>query len=247
MRHFLRILSAIFAAASTLSLAGCDDGHVDDPVYHNTEDSYTVEITGTFQSLDTWNGTYSVAAACFDGTNNYTLTQKVIPASVGNTEHTVRLTNVPTQAQTVEIAVVNSLRKRIATIYSYKIPEGQRYSDTIKLDVGTLNAGMFGAINQFVFQGSATNCSRCHSASRPAAGLDLSTENAYASLVNVPATKAPDQMRVEPGNAANSFLYKVISQGDDNVSYSHTGLFADEAYQPFLDIVKAWIDGGAKE
>lgn len=247
MRHIIYILSVIFATALALNLVGCDDGHVDDPVYHHTSDSYTVEITGVFKSIDTWNGTYAIAAACFDGTNNYTLTQKVIPSSAGDTEQSIRLSNVPTNAKTVEIAVVNTLRKRIATLYSYEIPEDQRYSDIIELDVGTLNVGMFGAINQCVFQGSATNCSRCHAASRPAANLDLSAEHAYNNLINVQATKDDALKRVMPGDATNSFLYKVIAEGDEKVGYSHVGLFADDAYKPFIDIIKAWIDGGAKE
>lgn len=240
-------MSVLLVGGALSCLTGCDDGHVDDPVYVNTDDSYTVEMTGTFQSLNTWNGTYSVAVACFDGESDYSLLQKVLPSSQEATTQVLKLSNVPTNAKTVEIAVVNTLRKRIATIYSYEIPEHQRYSDPIKIDVGTLNVGMFGAINQFVFQGTGTNCSRCHSSARATANLDLSADNAYSNLVGVPASSDATQTRVIPGDAEHSFLYKVITIGDENVSYPHAGLFTNETYATFLDIIKSWIEGGAQE
>ena len=241
------IICVFFATVGAWSLSSCDDGHVDDPVYSNTNDSYNVQIIGTFKSLNTWNGTYSVAAACFDDESNYSLIQKVLPSSTNDTVQVLKLSNVPTNAKTVEIVVANTLRKRIATLYSYEIPENQRFSDTIMINVGTLNVGMFGSINQFIFQGSGTNCSRCHSSERATANLDLTAEHAYSNLVGVASEKDKTKTRVIPGDAENSFLYKVISEGDENVGYSHVGLFADDAYAPFLDIIKSWIDGGAKE
>ena len=248
MKHPYRIIMrTVLCATVAWSMCSCDDGHVDDPVFENTEDSYNVEITGKFQSLNTWRGTYSVAAACFNDESNYSLIQKVLPSSTEDTVQVLKLSNVPINAKTVEIVVTNTLRKRIATLYSYPIPYNQRYSDTIKIDVGTLNVGMFGSINQFIFQGTGTNCARCHSAERPTANLDLTAAHAYNSLVNAPAEKDPSKLRVKPGDAEGSFLYKVISEGDENVGYSHVGLFTDDTYAPFLDIIKAWIDGGAKE
>lgn len=240
--------SIIIMVALSLSFVSCDDGHVDDPVYDDHSETYTVQITGTFKSLNTWIGTYSVAAACFDEENAYSLIQKVLPSTAtDSTMEVLTLAGVPTRTKTVEIALVNSLRKRIATLYSYNIPEDQRYADTIKIDVGTLNVGMFGAINQFIFQGTGTNCSRCHSSERAAANLDLSKENAYSHLVGVQSTKDTSKTRVVSGDADNSFLYKVITEGDENVGYSHPGLFADDKYAPFIDIIKEWINGGAKE
>ena len=234
--------------ALSQSLISCDDGHVDDPVFTYDDESYTIQITGTFKSLKTWTGSYSVAAACFDGESDYSTIQKVLPsASTDSTVETLTISSVPTNSKTVEIAVVNTLRKRIATLYSYEIPENQRYDDTIKIDVGTLNVGMFGTIDQFIFQGTGTNCSRCHNNADGAGHLDLTTANAYASLVGVNAYKDATQTRVLPGDADHSFLYKVITEGDENVGYSHPGLFTEEQYSVFLDIIKSWINGGAKE
>ena len=228
-------------------MASCDDGHIDDPVYNGGSATYTAQVTGTFQSVGTWAGSYSVALACFNGESNYSLLQTVIPASAEGENQVLTLTNIPTETKTIEVAIVNVLRKRIATLYSYNIPADQHLNDTIKLNVGNLNVGMFGAINQFIFQGQATNCARCHSGAAPAADLDLSLANAYRNLVGIQATKDNTKTRVVAGNAQESFLYKVIAEGDANVGYSHPGLFADENYAPFVEIIKNWINAGARE
>ena len=248
--HSMKKSITFIAALCTLgmSFTACDDGHVDDPVYEHTSDGYQVQITGTFKSLDTWTGAYSVVAGAFDDESEYSLIQKVLPSSAtDSTTEVITLSNVSIDSKTLEIAVVNTLRKRIATIYSYDIPENQRLGDTIKINVGTLNVGMFGTIDQFIFQGTGTNCSRCHSSAEGAGHLDLTSANAYASLVGKTAYKDSTQTRILPGDAEGSFLYKVITQGDEHVSYSHQGLFTDEKYAAFLDIIASWINGGAKE
>ena len=240
----------LFATLCTICLlsTSCDDGHIDDPVFDYCSDGYNVQITGTFKRLDTWTGNYSVVAAAFNDESEYSLIQKVLPsAATDSTTEVVSLSNVSAHAQTIEIAVVNTLRKRIATIYSYPIPNNQHPDDTIKINVGELNVGMFGAINHFIFQGTGTNCARCHSTADGAGHLDLTAENAYASLVNVAAYKDNTQTRVIPFDAANSFFYKVIKDGDESISYSHTGLLTEDKYAVFLDIIAAWINGGAKE
>lgn len=233
-------------ALLAMTLTSCDDGHVDDPVYEDTTDYYTAEITGTFKSLHTWTGDYSVAAACFDGSSPYSVTQQVLPSSSNDsTSKTLILTQIPVKAKTIEIAVVNILRKRIATIYSYSIPETQSYKDTIHINVGTLNVGMFGAINKFVFQNTAVNCSKCHGDTKPAASLYLTEDKAYKSLVGVTSHKDANYLRVKPYDADSSYLYMVLTTGTDQVHYSHPSLMND--YQNFIEIIKSWINSGAKE
>ena len=241
---------SLFSTLCVICMAtvSCDDGHVDDPVFQHNTEGYNVQITGTFRSQNTWTGNYSVVAAAFDEESDYSLIQKVLPSSAtDDVQEIVKLSNIPAQSTTIEIAIVNSLRKRIATIYRYEIPDTYDSKDTIRIDVGELNVGMFATINNCVLQGTSTNCSMCHRGKNAAANLDLTPENAYASIVNVPAEKRNTMMRVLPYDASNSFFYKVITEGDENVSYSHLGFFAEEKYAAFIDIVKAWIDSGAKE
>ena len=244
--RIIRILPLVFLAVLSQGITSCDDGHVDDPVYVDDNNYYNVMITGNFTHLKTWSGDYSVAAGTYDDESEYSLVQKVLPSTATDTSiDTLYLSNVPVTSKTVEIAVVNRLRMRIATLYSYAIPDNQRYDDTIRIDVGTLNVGMFGAINKYVFQNTSVNCSRCHASAESTANLDLTEANAYAALVNVQSHTNDSLMRVKPGDADNSYLYKAIMNEASEIHYNHNGLFSD--IPDFLNIIKSWINSGAKE
>lgn len=246
MNHRTRITSLLAILISALSLTSCDDGYIIDPVYGDTTESFTVQMTGTLQSLKTWTGNYSVVLACFDGSSNYSIIQKVLPSDANDsTKIALTLSHVPTSAKTVEIAVVGSLRNRIATLFSYQIPDNQQHFDTIRIDIGTQNVGMFASINKALFQNTSINCARCHASNRPAAQLDLSSANAYSSLINKPAYKNPSVMRVKPYDAEGSYLYQVLTSGAEEVSYAHPALLTD--HQSLVEIIKTWINGGAKE
>ena len=244
MRHPIICFAALSLA---LSLTGCDDGYIEDPVNQYSGDSYTVQIKGCFNSVDSWTGKYTVAAACFDGSSPYSLTQTALPSEENGEIQTLTLTNVSTKAKSIEIVVMSPLRERIATLYSYEIRADQRIGDTIKVDVGIIDVGMFSTINKAVFQGEQTNCARCHSAVNPVANLDLTTANAYHNLVGVQASADTAMSRVVAGNASKSFLYRVITEGDRSISYSHPALFVNESTAPFVEIIRSWIDSGAKE
>lgn len=234
----------LFAALVT-ALAACDDGAVNEKVIQNTGDGYNIKIIGTFNGVNTWSGKYSVAAACYEENAEYSVSQRVIPASAEGEQDTIVLSNVPSTVKTVELAVVNSLRKRISTIHSYTIEEGQSKNDTIKIEVGNTDLSMFTAINDGLFQNTTVNCAQCHSSDHAAANLNMTRENAYNSLVGVNAHTNGAYMRINPGNADESYLYKVLAEGTDEVRYSHVALMAD--HQTMLDILKAWINGGAKK
>jgi len=234
----------LFAALVT-TFTACDDGAVNEKVIQNTGDGYNIKIIGTFNGVNTWSGKYSVAAACYEENAEYSVSQRVIPASAEGEQDTIVLSNVPSTVKTVELAVVNSLRKRISTIHSYTIEEGQSKNDTIKIEVGNTDLSMFTAINDGLFQNTTVNCAQCHSSDHAAANLNMTRENAYNSLVGVNAHTNGAYMRINPGNADESYLYKVLAEGTDEVRYSHVALMAD--HQTMLDILKAWINGGAKK
>lgn len=239
MHTIFNTISVILTAfALPMMLCACDDGHIDEPSHTATAEAYTIQIRGTFQHINTWSSPYTVAAACFDDQSPYSLTLTPLAET-----SQITVANVPATAKTVEIAVVNTLRKRIATIYTYKISESHPSKDTIRIDVGNLDVGIYNTINQFVFQGNS--CSQCHGAQSPAASLDLTVSNAYKNLVGVQASKDKNRTRVVAGNAANSYLYKVITEGDANVGYSHPALFTNETYSPFIDVIRNWINNGA--
>ncbi|MFM2162711.1 MAG: hypothetical protein RLZZ383_2223 [Pseudomonadota bacterium] len=93
----------------------------------------------------------------------------------------------------------------------------------------------------------ARNCTTagCH-APPVEAGLDLSPGLAWSQLVDVPSTQAPSVLRVVPGDAEASYLYRKLASTHIEAGGSGTlmppgfGLANNE-----VAIVAAWIEAGA--
>lgn len=226
------------AACLLLAATSCDDGHVDDPVYVDNTAACAARVVGTFRGMEAWGDNYQLALAGFGAESDYSIVQKNFPARAGATPpDTLTLAGIPTTAQSVEIAVCNSLRRRIATLYS--MPTTGVRGDTIVFDLGDADLSPFGAMDKAVFQ--RLSCNSCHSGDTPAAGLDLTTAKAKASLVGASSTRKPGETLVAPGDTARSFLYRVLTTGDESVRYSHTVFFVDDDRQPLLELVAEWI------
>lgn len=96
-------------------------------------------------------------------------------------------------------------------------------------------------------------CARtlCHGGSFNAGGLNLSAGNSAAQLVNVHASIAPSQMRVAPGDVANSFLWHKLtnmlpSDGSQGAPMPHGEAILWQELPPAqLDLVRCWIETGA--
>lgn len=224
-------------------ISSCDDGKVIETTHNDSEDTYCVRLTCHLKGAETWSGRYTLALAGFDSDNDYSIIQKSLIGITDN-DSIIVMSGIPRTVSTIEIAVVNPLRKRIAAIHTTSIDSERGANDTLHIDLGDVDAGMFATINRLVFQGSSTNCSRCHASSGAAAKLDLSTENAYASLVGVKSSKRPETMRVKPYDADGSYLLTVLTEGDPNVHYQHQGLMVD--FGDILKVIREWIDSGAR-
>lgn len=90
-------------------------------------------------------------------------------------------------------------------------------------------------------------CTNCHGALL-IGGLDLRAPDAYAHLVGVPASGAPDILRIAPGDAARSLVWlklaKGVYGGYDEVAGG--GMPSDgKLTVEELDAVAAWIAAGA--
>lgn len=97
-------------------------------------------------------------------------------------------------------------------------------------------------IQEIFLRRGCTNSS-CHGTAKQA-GLDLTEGNAYANLVNVPSTDEPNQTRVIPGDAPNSYLVIKLEGRQSFGVQMPNGL-------PPLDStdmanIKNWIAKGAK-
>jgi hypothetical protein len=77
-------------------------------------------------------------------------------------------------------------------------------------------------------------------------GLDMSSVSASsASLVGVASSEIPGMLRVDPGDAAGSYMYWKIS-GNPNILGDPMPLSGAPLSDGDLALIASWIDGGAK-
>ena len=124
--------------------------------------------------VSSWPSNYTVAIAGFSADNQYaSITRNVQPDDNGHVS--MKLVGIPDEVKTIEVCVTNSLRRRIITFYSADAPTT---SDTIRINAGSLNVGMYAAIQSAVLN---KECANCHSGNAWAASLNLT--EAIAMLI----------------------------------------------------------------
>lgn len=225
-------------------LASCDSGDIAEKVYTVDEKGFTVKLTATMSGLGEWEGTdNTVAVAGFTADSKYAILQKALPKSAeDNLPVSLVLSNLNGDLQTVELALTNSLRKRLITLAVINMAEYSGYSarDTIRLDLGNIDVGRFGALQTGLFDRA---CIQCHGASgRSAAGLNLTQGNARAALVDVPSSRKEGCLRVESGNAEGSLLHLILGKGGENLlSHNHTEILSSQ-FKANLEEVSGLID-----
>jgi hypothetical protein len=109
------------------------------------------------------------------------------------------------------------------------------------------------AVVQSVFEARGCTASTCHGAdaSEAAAGLDLRPESFYDNVVNV-AAGTSDLLLVFPGDEERSVLYLKLAAKTLDTSLADYGISggampasADVLTEQELEVVRAWIRGGA--
>ena len=228
------------------ALTSCDDGRLYEEAPLQTVEGRTVNLTAHLWGVGTWPDTeYFLELAGFDEGNEYALISKIVPApSVEGGEVTVQLAGVKDNVTRVELCVLNRLRKRILSFYTIEASQ-LKASSTINADAGTLNVGMFPAIQAQVFN---TTCVHCHGgAESAAAGLYLTEGRSHAAMVGVLSRKVAGMNIVEPGKADESVLYQAIATDvsiKESWKYNHT---AEVVNADILTMIRTWINQGAKE
>ncbi|MBQ9229815.1 MAG: hypothetical protein IJ190_01410 [Prevotella sp.] len=233
----------IFASLSllTLCLTSCDDGRIYKEVAYDTV-GRSAKLEGKITGIGNWAEGYTIAIAGFTEDDDYASISKAIQVDdEGNAS--VTMTNIPDEVTSVQLCVLDRLRRHVMTFYEADI-EGIR--DTIRMEVGTINVSMFNAIQQSYL---STTCANCHGASnRTAAGLDLTEGKAYQAMVGVDSKKVEGKKIVDPNDAENSVLHMVLNQETvEGISMNHFDLVSEKNAQSILPLIDNWINNGAKE
>lgn len=235
-----RIASIGMALALLWGLASCDDG----PIYEKsqgTTDGKTARMEGTLTGLATWPSKYNVAIAGFSDEDKYAVISKVITsANIDEDGHVdITLSGIPDEVKTVELCVINRLRQRVVTLHSEDAADGH-----IAFDVGTVDVGMYAAIQKHLFD---TSCTACHGASTfAAAGLNLTEGKSYDQMVNRASSKVAGLDIVTPGDAEGSVLHQVLNT-DLSATWhqNHSDMLNKERQAEVLTMLDDWINNGA--
>lgn len=236
MKHY--ILISLLLALTTL--AACDDGRI----YTNADvdtAGRSVKLNAKVTGLDDWSDGYFVAIAGFEEGTDYAAITKQVKADADGHVSMV-MNNIPDKVNSVQLCVLDRLRRHVITFEEADI-EGIR--DTIRMDLGTVDASMFGAIQKGFLN---TTCVNCHGASNhSAAGLDLTEGKAFADMVGVDSKKVAGHKIVNPGDAQSSVFHMVLNQESvDGVSMKHFDLVSETQTKYILPLIDSWINHGAK-
>ena len=121
--------------------------------------------------------------------------------------------------------------------------------DTILMDLKgqVIDANMYNAVQEEVFNSAEYTCFRCHSTGGHAGGLVLETGKSYDELLGKVSHKAePGAPLVTPNDAANSVLYQILtSTVGQKLSVDHSEMLINSYTDKAL--VRDWIDSGAKK
>ena len=240
-RHIIKTILGLVA----LGFCACDDGRIY-PETAASSEGKTVEMEGVLEGFDSWASNYRVSIAGFEQADDeYASVSKVITTSDidANGKVSVELSAIKSEVQFVRLCILDRLRRHIVTFNEVDISNA---TETVKMDVGTVNISMFNAIQQSFFN---TTCANCHGASnRAAAGLYLTEGKSDQALVDVGSKKVEGKKLVETNNAANSILHMVLNQQSvEGISMDHRDLVSEKNEQSILPLIDSWINNGAKE
>lgn len=222
-----------------MGLTACDDGSIPRKEHTATHTGFAAKLTGNITGADSWPEYYQLVLAGF-GDSEYATTQVLVsPDANGNVSLT--LPNIGSDVKTIELCVTNRLRKRVLT---YQSADAASLSgDTLYMDAGQVDAHMYAAIQENIFD---KTCVNCHGGSNTAAaGLYLTTGRSHASLVNQPSTQVAGGIRVIPDSAEQSVLHKVINESNVlGFDVRHEDMITSSTD---LRLIDEWINAGAKE
>lgn len=238
LKIFLTALTAILLTAS------CDDGKIYPHIDSAEGSGRVLDIKVRFTNVDQWPSTenYCVLFAGFKKDGTYPSISKNIGTPVEGKEMEFTLSNVPEDVTTASICITSLSHKLIYHIFTTETGSGQ----SAEVDAGTIEMKtLYSYVQEGIFN---SRCISCHGDGGTAAGLNLTEGQSYEMLVGKAATTSPSNIRVIAGNAAESYLYRIITEDtlEANVSgYNHPMNVNLRSDMPLL--VKEWINSIAEK
>ena len=159
---------------------------------------------------------------------------------------TVRMTGRLRGAESLRSEKVATRSRTRSTTQSCTPKMFERTRDTLRFDVGRSNVGMYAVVEDHLFDNL---CSKCHGTNgHAAAGMDLRKGHAYAATVGVASRLNPEAQRIVPGQADNSWLVRVLTEGNEGLTHykDHTLILNNERDSKYFTLLKDWINAGAK-
>ena len=225
------------AMALATGLVSCDSGDVYPPPpevsKRQVNASFSFEGLGAFPESEY----YQVVFAAFAEGSVYPLTYKAVTKpSSGNVE--VSLANIPDEAGTVSLALLDKGKKLVFDFYSY--PVADMGDETITLTQQEITLYSYARVQKQIFD---IKCTACHGAGESSArGLDLTAGHSYAALVNRNSTKAPSELLVMPYSASRSFLIEALTVLNI-LTPDHTEIVKTDD----TGLLREWIANGCPE
>lgn len=223
-------------------LVSCDSGDIIEKTTAKRENGHTVKLTASVTGMTDLTDKYTLSLATFKAGDSYALTVYNVPATANdNGEVNIVMPNVGDDVSTVELTITNRLRQRVITLASISMSDYVSATDTIRLNIGTVDVGMFNVIQHNVFNQS---CIQCHGGNGGggAAGLNLTEGQARTNLVDVASTRKEGMFRIVSGNASQSLLHQILAEGGEEVlHYNHTEVLSSQ-FKNDVAAVRTFID-----
>ena len=138
----------------------CDSGDIEEHVASSANKGRIVKLTATLSGIGAWESGFAVSLAGFTTGDNYAQVVRTLPSTTpDNTEVELVLSNLDAEINTAELAITNRLRERIITLASINLDEYPETSDTIRMDVGTIDVAPFSSLQRGLFN---VACIQCH-------------------------------------------------------------------------------------
>lgn len=237
-----KLLFALAAVCGLLS--ACDDGRIYEKELVIPKEGFTLKMTGELTGMDTWPSRYNVVLAAFNEGGENAVKSVTVPASCNDAGRvSVSLSGLKADVADLELCVVDLTRDRVISYKKVERADFNIVGDTLYMEVGKVDLGMYKAIQTSVFN---AKCVSCHGAQGNAPrDLFLTEGKSYADLVDVQSKAVPQYKLVSPGNPSESLLPLALNE-NGLLHHDHSDILEARSKNTQVSLIRDWIKAGAK-